>query len=560
MNTERRWWKESVVYQIYPRSFMDSNGDGIGDIKGIISRLDYIQELGATVIWLSPIYQSPNKDNGYDVSDYFKVMREFGTMEDVELLIEEVHKRDMKLMLDLVMNHTSDEHPWFIESRQSKESVYRDFYIWRKGTDGRPPNNWASMFGGSAWEYSEERGEYYLHLFGKHQPDLNWENPRVRRTLYDMIWWWADKGVDGFRMDVINCISKDCSFPSVGTEELADGAKYYENGPKVHHYLQEMNREVLARYDLITVGETGGVTPEDALQYAGTDSMELNMIFHFEHMQLDYGPDSKWDIVPWKLKDLISVMNRWQTELEGRAWNSLYFNNHDQPRIVSRYGNDKKYRVQSAKLFATMLHMMQGTPYIYQGEEIGMTNVEFTTVDEYRDLSTLQFYEEEVKKGRDPSEVLKQIQRRGRDNARTPMQWSGSEQAGFTTGEPWIQVNPNYASINVEAELSDENSILHYYRKLIALRKKHPIIVYGNYEWVPTEGKQLFVYRRQLTSQKLLVILNVSDQMAVFKWSEVWKPSEGSLILGNYAIQADYADAEVIELSPYEARVYGYQL
>ncbi|WP_426449862.1 alpha-glucosidase [Paenibacillus sp. S-38] len=558
---ERKWWKESVVYQVYPRSFMDSNGDGIGDLRGLVERLDYIRELGADVIWLSPIYESPNRDNGYDISDYFRIMKEFGTMEDWELLIEEIHGRGMKLMMDLVINHTSDEHSWFKESRRSKDNPYRHFYIWRPpGSDGGPPNNWASMFCGSAWEYCEETGEYYLHLFSKHQPDLNWDNPKVRRTLYDMIWWWIHKGVDGFRMDVINSISKDPSFPSAGEGELADGKQYYENGPRVHEYLQEMNREVLARFDLMTVGETGGATTEDALRYAGREGKELQMIFQFEHVELDYGKD-KWSIVPWKLKDLIAVLSKWQTELEGRAWNTLYFNNHDQPRSVSRLGDDEEYRVPSAKLLATMIHMMQGTPYIYQGEEIGMTNVRFPSIDDYRDISTLQFYKEQVEeKRRDPREVMEVIYSRGRDNARTPMQWNALEHAGFTSGAPWMKANPNYTSINVEAERSDPNSVFHYYRRLISLRKKHPIVVYGSYELIPTEGEQLFVYRRKLKQQRLLVILNVSDLPAVYRWSEDWQRIEGKLLIGNYPLQEGSESGEAsdeILLRPYEARVYG---
>ncbi|AFH65859.1 alpha-glucosidase [Paenibacillus caseinilyticus] len=561
---ERRWWKESVVYQVYPRSFMDSNGDGIGDLRGLVDRLDYIRELGADVIWLSPIYQSPNKDNGYDISDYFSIMQDFGTMEDWELLVEEIHDRGMKLMMDLVMNHTSDEHPWFVESRRSKDNPYRDFYIWRPpGRDGGPPNNWASMFGGSAWEYCEETGEYYLHLFSKHQPDLNWDNPRVRRTLYDMVWWWINKGVDGFRMDVINSISKDQSFPSAGEGELANGKQYYENGPHVHEYLQEMNREVLSRFDLMTVGETGGATTEDALRYACSEEKELQMIFHFEHVRLDYGED-KWSVVPWKLKDLIDVLSRWQKELEGKAWNSLYFNNHDQPRSVSRFGHDKEFRVPSAKLLATMLHMLQGTPYIYQGEEIGMTNVRFPSIEDYRDISTLQFYKEQVEeKGRDPQDVLEVIYKRGRDNARTPMQWNAAEHAGFTTGTPWIQVHPNYTMVNVEAERSDPNSVFHYYRRLISLRKKHPIVVYGSYELVPTDGEQLFVYRRKLKRQRLVVILNVSDRPAVYHWSEDWSMAEGRLLISNYPPLEGYGSggaAKEMKLRPYEARVYGYGL
>jgi oligo-1,6-glucosidase len=445
MNQRRKaWWKEAVVYQIYPRSFMDSNGDGIGDLQGILSKLDYLKELGIDVIWLSPVYQSPNDDNGYDISDYRAIQKEFGTMEDFDRLLQEAHARGIKIMLDLVVNHTSDEHPWFVESRSSKDNDKRDFYFWRPGKDGKEPNNWLSCFSGSAWEYDATTDEYYLHIFSKKQPDLNWDNPRVRKEVYDMMKWWLDKGIDGFRMDVINFISKVDGLPSVEGDGYQWGGAYFMNGPRIHEYLQEMNREVLSHYDLITVGETPGVTPEQAILYTAEDRKELQMVFQFEHMELDSGPNVKWDLKPWRLHDLKVTMSKWQTALDGKGWNSLYLNNHDQPRMVSRFGDDGKYRVESAKMLATFLHMMQGTPYIYQGEEIGMTNVRFSSIDEYRDIETLNMYREYRERGVPVESIMESIYAKGRDNARTPMQWNDSENAGFTTGKPWIAVNPNY--------------------------------------------------------------------------------------------------------------------
>jgi oligo-1,6-glucosidase len=558
-NLERAWWKEAVVYQIYPRSFYDSNGDGIGDIRGIIAKLDYLKELGVDVVWLSPVYKSPNDDNGYDISDYRDIMDEFGTMEDWEEMLEEMHKRGIKLVMDLVVNHTSDEHPWFIESRKSKDNPYRDYYIWRPGKNGKEPNNWESCFGGSAWEYDETTGEYYLHLFSKKQPDLNWENPKVRREVYDMMKFWLDKGVDGFRMDVINMISKTPGLPDGEPQEgkkYVSGSKYFMNGPRVHEFLQEMNREVLSKYDIMTVGETPGVTPREGILYTDPSRHELNMVFQFEHVDLDSGPGGKWDIRPWSLADLKKTMTKWQKELEGKGWNSLYLNNHDQPRAVSRFGDDGKYRVESAKMLATFLHMMQGTPYIYQGEEIGMTNVRFPSIEDYRDIETLNMYKERVEEyGEDPQEVMEKIYYKGRDNARTPMQWDDSENAGFTTGTPWIQVNPNYKEINVKAALADPNSVFHYYKKLIQLRKQHDIIVYGTYDLILEDDPYIYAYTRTLGNEKIIVITNFSEHTPVFRLPDDITYNTKELLISNYDVD-EAEELKEIRLRPWEARVY----
>jgi oligo-1,6-glucosidase len=562
-NLERAWWKEAVVYQIYPRSFYDSNGDGIGDIRGIIAKLDYLKELGVDVVWLSPVYKSPNDDNGYDISDYREIMDEFGTMEDWEEMLEEMHKRGIKLVMDLVVNHTSDEHPWFIESRKSKDNPYRDYYIWRPGKDGKEPNNWESNFSGSAWEYDETTGEYYLHLFSKKQPDLNWENPKVRREVYDIMKFWLDKGVDGFRMDVINMISKVPELPNGEPKrgkKYASGKRYYMNGPRVHEFLQEMNREVLSKYDIMTVGETPGVTPKEGILYTDPSRHELNMVFQFEHVGLDSGPGGKWDIRPWSLADLKKTMTKWQKELERKGWNSLYLNNHDQPRAVSRFGDDGKYRVESAKMLATFLHMMQGTPYIYQGEEIGMTNVRFPSIEYYRDIETLNMYKERVEEyDEDPQKVMEKIYYKGRDNARTPMQWDDSENAGFTTGTPWISVNPNYKEINVKAALADPNSVFHYYKKLIQLRKQHDVIVYGTYDLILEDDPYIYAYTRTLGNEKLIVITNFSEKTPVFRLPDDITYKTKELLISNYDVD-ETEELKEIRLRPWEARVYKIRL
>lgn len=556
---DKQWWKESVVYQIYPRSFKDSNGDGIGDIRGIISKLDYLKELGIDVVWLSPVYESPNDDNGYDISNYKAIMDEFGTMNDWEEMLKGMHDRGIKLMMDLVVNHTSDEHAWFVESRKSKDNPYRDYYIWRPSKDGKEPNNWDSAFSGSAWQYDEETDEYYLHLFSKKQPDLNWENPTVRQEVYDMMTWWFDKGIDGFRMDVINFISKVDGLPDAPNPEgkqYVSGAEYFMNGPKIHDYLQEMNQKVLSKYDVMTVGEMPGVNVDEAQLYTNPTRNELNMVFQFEHMDLDSGPGGKWDLKPWKLKDLKDTMSKWQKGLEGKGWNSLYWNNHDQPRIVSRMGDDRKYRVESAKMLATCLHMMRGTPYIYQGEELGMTNVHFESIDDYQDIESLNMYKEKVEQdGEDPNRVMEAIYVKGRDNARTPVQWNDSEHAGFTSGTPWIQVNPNYKEINANKAMADENSVFHYYKRLIELRKKHEIIVYGTYDLILEEDENIYAYTRTLNDEMLLVITNFSDQPSVFKCPERISYSSKEWLIGNYEVNKN-EEIKEFTLQPYEARVY----
>jgi oligo-1,6-glucosidase len=554
----KNWWKESVVYQIYPRSFKDSDGDGIGDLRGIIQKLDYLVELGIDVLWLSPVFESPNDDNGYDISDYKGIMKEFGTMEDFDLLLKESHNKKIKIMMDLVINHSSDEHKWFIESIKSKTNEYRDYYIWKDGKDGLPPNNWGACFGGSAWEFEPQTQMYYMHSFSKKQPDLNWENETLRSEIFGMMEWWLDKGIDGFRMDVINMIGKDQNYPDAiasGTNALADPSEFTKNHPIVHDYLKEMNREVLSKYDTITVGETPGVTPAQAIEYVGTDRNELNMVFQFEHMDIGDGPSGKWGTTTFDLSEFKEIMSKWQVELEGKGWNSLYLNNHDQPRMVSRFGNDNEYRIQSAKMLATYLHMLKGTPYIYQGEEIGMTNVKFNSINDYKDIETLNAYKELTESGKKShDEVMDCIYKRGRDNARTPFQWNDSENAGFTDGSPWIKVNPNYDYINVKAQLEDENSILNYYKKLITLRKNKGIIVHGEYTLLLKENKDIYAYTRKLVDETLLVICNFHENSAEFSLPSNIKYKHSELLISNYDTESKSIDK--IKLKPYEARVY----
>lgn len=557
----KQWWKESVVYQIYPRSFQDSNGDGIGDLQGIISRLDYLELLGINVVWLCPVYQSPNDDNGYDISNYQSIMNEFGTLADWEELLAGLHARGMKLIMDLVVNHSSDEHAWFAESRKSPDSPYRDYYIWRAGKDGHEPNNWGSFFSGPAWEYDAQTSEYFLHLFSRKQPDLNWDHPKLRQEIYDMMTWWLDKGIDGFRMDVINLISKVPELPNVvkdqedGEQTYHFGGEYFVNGPRVHEYIQEMNREVLSKYDIMTVGEAIGVTPEEAALYVGEDRNELHMLFHFELMEVDSGPGGKWDVQPWKLADIKSIFSKWQTALHGKGWNSLYLNNHDQPRMLSRFGDDKHYPKESAKMLATLLHTLQGTPYIYQGEEIGMTNVKFDSISDYKDIEILNMYKEYRAAGHAEEEIMNSIHVKGRDNGRTPMQWSPEPQAGFTTGTPWLAVNPNYTEINAEQALADPDSIFHYYKKLIELRKSHDIFVYGDYAILAEEHEQVYAYLRTLGEERLLVMLNFFGRPAAFELPASVIFEEKTLVISNYGVQPE-EDIRSLSLRPYEARVY----
>ncbi|MBY0215561.1 alpha-glucosidase [Paenibacillus illinoisensis] len=535
----KKWWKETVVYQIYPRSFQDSNGDGIGDLKGIVSRLDYLQELGIGAIWLSPVCKSPQDDFGYDISDYQDIDPMFGSLDDMESLIHEAGKRDIRIIMDLVLNHTSDEHPWFQEAKKGKDNPYHDYYVWRDGVEGTPPNDLGSTFGGSAWQWVPEIGQYYLHLFSVKQPDLNWENPKVRQEIYDMINWWIDKGVGGFRLDVIDLIGKE------------PDAKITGNGPNLHKYIRELSKETFQKAEeLLTVGETWGATPEIAKLYSNPDGSEFSMVFQFEHIGLDEQEGKgKWDLKPLDVLELKKVLSKWQTELKGDAWNSLFWNNHDLPRIVSRWGNDEEYRIESAKMLATLLHGMQGTPYIYQGEELGMTNVQYA-IEDYRDIELLNLYKERMGKGYRESSVMESIFAKGRDNARTPMQWDSSDNAGFTSGEPWIKVNPNYTDIHAQDNLNNPESIFHHYRNLIQLRKEHEVIVYGDYELVFPDDPEVFAYTRTLNGTKVLVVCNFKGNMVELSLQEHLAETN-QLLISNYA-----GELPLNELRPYEARMY----
>ena len=552
---EKRWWKESVVYQIYPRSFCDSNGDGIGDLNGITGKLDYLKELGVDVIWLSPVYKSPNDDNGYDISDYQAIMDEFGTMEDFDRMLATAHEKGIKIMMDLVVNHTSDEHKWFIESRKSTDNPYRDYYIWRPAKeDGSLPNNWGSCFSGPAWEYDKTTDMYFLHLFSKKQPDLNWDNPVVRQEVFDMMNWWLKKGVDGFRMDVISLISKEPGLPD--KEPGINGYATFNvsaNGPHVHEYLQEMRQKALNNADTITVGECSGVTLEEAKKYARSDEKELNMVFQFEHMDVDSDEKAgKWTTRKMDLCDLKKILTRWQKGLQDIAWNSLYWENHDQPRSVSRFGNDSdEYREISAKMLATCIHMMQGTPYVYQGEELGMTNCPFNTLDNFRDLESINAFHELTEQGKMTEEdMMAAIGYKGRDNARTPMQWDDSAYAGFSTANPWIMVNPNYTKINAKDQVNREDSVFKYYQKLIKLRHESELIVYGTYDLILDDDKDIYAYIRTLGDEKLIVYCNFSENTREVELPEEF--TNGKVLISNYI------DAKVnhkITLRPYEAIV-----
>lgn len=552
---EKRWWKESVVYQIYPRSFCDSNGDGIGDLNGITGKLDYLKELGIDVIWLSPVYKSPNDDNGYDISDYQAIMDEFGTMEDFDRMLATAHEKGIKIMMDLVVNHTSDEHKWFIESRKSTDNPYRDYYIWRPAKeDGSLPNNWGSCFSGPAWEYDKTTDMYFLHLFSKKQPDLNWDNPAVRQEVFDMMNWWLKKGVDGFRMDVISLISKEPGLPD--KEPGINGYATFNvsaNGPHVHEYLQEMRQKALNNADTITVGECSGVTLEEAKKYARSDEKELNMVFQFEHMDVDSDEKAgKWTTRKMDLRNLKKILTRWQKGLQDIAWNSLYWENHDQPRSVSRFGNDSdEYREISAKMLATCIHMMQGTPYVYQGEELGMTNCPFNTLDNFRDLESINAFHELTEQGKMTEEdMMAAIGYKGRDNARTPMQWDDSAYAGFSTANPWIMVNPNYTKINAKDQVNREDSVFKYYQKLIKLRHESELIVYGTYDLILDDDKDIYAYIRTLGDEKLIVYCNFSENTREVELPEEF--TNGKVLISNYI------DAKVnhkITLRPYEAIV-----
>ncbi len=561
MDHNGHWWQKSVVYQIYPRSFMDSNGDGIGDLQGIIGKLDYLRNLGVDVIWLSPFYASPNADNGYDISDYQKIMEEFGTMEDFDELLKEAHQRNLKIVIDMVVNHSSDEHEWFKKSKAGIDP-YRNYYIWRKGVDGKEPNNWRSNFSGSAWSYSEERQEYYLHLFHKKQPELNWQCAELRNEIYRMMNWWLDKGVDGFRLDVINYIGKNPEFPDgvIGKDGLGDFVPYAVNLPISHDYIKEMNSRVWHnREGILTVGETPFASTDDAVQYSCLDNTELNMVFQFEHMDLDNAEDgSKWSDRRIPLLELKRSFSNWQRKLYGKAWNSLYWCNHDQPRVVSRLGNDtdETWWSKSAKMLATCLHFMQGTPYVYQGEELGMTNYPFSDIRDFRDVESINAYHEYTETLHvDSDKMISYLRNKSRDNARTPMQWDETDEAGFTTGTPWMPVNPNYKRINAAAQIGDEDSVYNYYRKLISLRKEYPIIVNGDFELVGEDDTAVFAYLRHWKDQILWVACNFTDRMQkiVSPSSNHTEYRKWDVICTNYSPSGDAFEKGQIELRPYEA-------
>ncbi|QWU18283.1 alpha-glucosidase [Paenibacillus sophorae] len=538
---QKKWWHKSVIYQIYPRSFYDSNGDGVGDLQGIIQKLDYVKLLGADVIWLSPVYDSPNVDNGYDISDYYSISSEFGTMEDMNKLLLESSKRGIKIIMDLVVNHTSDQHPWFIEAKKSKDNPYRDYYIWRDPVNGKEPNELKSNFGGSAWQFDETTNQYYLHFYSKEQPDLDWENKKMRSSIWDMMNFWINKGIGGFRMDVIDLIGKD------------PDKQIKENGPKLHDYLQEMNRKTFGTKDLLTVGETWGATTEDGKLYSDPKRKELSMIFQFEHIQLDKIPGKqRWDLKKLELNELKQVLSKWQYALNEDGWNSLFWNNHDLPRIVSRWGNDREYRVESAKMLATLLHGMKGTPYIYQGEEIGMTNAAFESIEDYMDIETQNIYKERKAAGFREEDIMESLYMKARDNARTPMQWSNAKNAGFSSGKPWMKLNPNYPSVNVESALYDSDSVFYHYQKLIKIRKQNYTLIYGTYRLLDSEPN-IYAYERILENKKLLIVCNFYEPEATFSYYPE-SHSAVNILISNYSHSS--SDLKNITLRPYEAIIY----
>jgi trehalose-6-phosphate hydrolase len=553
------WWKKSVVYQIYPKSFNDTTGNGVGDLQGIIEKLDYLKTLGVDVVWLTPIYKSPQRDNGYDISDYFAIQEEYGTMEDFDRLLEEAHSRGIKIIMDIVVNHTSTENEWFKQSRQSKDNPYRDFYIWKDPKDGHEPTNWESKFGGNAWEYDETTGQYYLHLFDVTQADLNWENDEVRKKVYDMMTFWFEKGVDGFRLDVINLISKDQSFPDDdGSVPPGDGRKFYTDGPRVHEFMHEMNQNVFSKYDSMTVGEMSSTTIEDCIKYSNPDREELSMTFNFHHLKVDYSNGDKWTVADFDFQALKRILSTWQVEMhKGGGWNALFWCNHDQPRIVSRYGNDGEYLTESAKMLGTTIHMMQGTPYIYQGEEFGMTNPKFNDISEYRDVESINIYNIKKEQGMSNDEIIEILKHKSRDNSRTPVQWDASEHAGFTSGTPWINVASNYKTINAQEALEDKNSVFYHYQKLIRLRKDYDIITYGDYELLHEGHPEIFAYVRSGENEKLLVVNNFYGRETTFEIPADLNISEytSDLLISNYEnSQLDLSKG--IKLRPYESVVY----
>lgn len=543
------WWQKAVVYQIYPKSFNDTTGSGTGDIQGIIQKLDYIQKLGVEVIWLTPVYQSPQNDNGYDISDYYDIEPDYGTMEDFEELLEETHKRGMKLIMDLVINHTSTEHEWFKQASASRENPFRDFYIWKAGDE--QPNNWQSKFGGSAWELDEQTNQYYLHLFDRTQADLNWENEQLREKLFTMMRFWAEKGIDGFRLDVINLISKNQDFPN---DHSGDGRKFYTDGPRIHEYLHEMNQAVFSRYNMMTVGEMSSTTLDNCVLYTRPERHELDMTFQFHHLKVDYANGDKWTKAPFDFIKLKRILSDWQSGMhEGGGWNALFWCNHDQPRVVSRFGDDGTFHNKSAKMLAATLHMMKGTPYIYQGEELGMTNPGIQRIDDYRDVESLNSYTIMQQEGRSKEEALAILQEKSRDNARTPMQWSNGAHAGFTSGEPWITLADNYKTINAENAVQDPNSIFAFYQKLVELRKEYDIITYGDYQLLLADDERIFAFTRNWNDETLLVISNFYSEEATAH-IPLRETREAEVLLSNYADTDQLSDK--ISLRPYESIVY----
>lgn len=551
---KRIWWKEAVAYQIYPRSFMDSNGDGIGDIRGVISKLNYLKKLGIDVIWICPIFSSPNDDNGYDISDYKGIMDEFGTMADFDELLLEVHNRGMRLILDLVINHTSDEHPWFIESRSSKDNPYRNYYIWHPGKeDGSEPNNWESIFGGPAWEYDEKTEEYYMHVFSRKQPDLNWENSKARQDLYDTVNWWLDKGIDGFRIDAISHIKKKPGFPDMPNPKKKKYVESFDghmNQEGIDVFLKELTEETFSKYDIMTVGEANGVKVEEAEEWVGEENGYFNMIFQFEHLGLwNKSSDGGLDLPALK-----KTLSKWQKGLDGNGWNALFLENHDQPRSVSTWGSEDHWE-KSAKALATMYFLMQGTPFIYQGQEIGMTNVQFESIDDYNDVAIKNLYRNEIEEGTSHDEVMEVIWKTGRDNSRTPMQWSSENNGGFSTGTPWIKVNPNYKDINVENAITDENSIYHFYKKLISLRNREETLVYGSYQLIAARHKSVYAYTRSLNREKFVVISNLTGDNTTLPMPVKFQNKKFELCISNYDTD-EMGRLKELMLQPYEARVY----
>ncbi|WHY88753.1 alpha,alpha-phosphotrehalase [Neobacillus novalis] len=550
---QQEWWKKAVVYQIYPKSFNDTTGNGIGDIQGIIKKLDYLKKLGVDVLWLTPIYQSPGRDNGYDISDYYSIHEEYGTMEDFEKLLDEAHKRGLKIIMDIVINHTSTEHEWFKQARSSKDNPYRDFYIWKDDLDGQPPTNWESKFGGSAWEYDEATEQFYLHLFDVSQADLNWENEKVREALYEMMHFWLKKGVDGFRLDVINLISKNQQFP----QDNSDGRKFYTDGPRIHEFLHEMNEQVFSKYDIMTVGEMSSTSIDNCIRYTNPDQEELNMTFSFHHLKVDYPNGDKWTKADFDFQSLKDILSNWQVEMnKGGGWNALFWCNHDQPRAVSRFGDDEKYHKESAKMLATALHMMQGTPYIYQGEEIGMTNPKFESIEDYRDVESLNMFNLMKQNGLDEAEIIEILKQKSRDNSRTPVQWNSSEHAGFTTGTPWIATAANYQNINTEKAVNDPDSIFYHYQKLIQLRKDYDVITDGDFELILDNDDEIFAYVRTSGTEKLLVINHFYANEKVFLLPAHLQLDEydSKVLISNYEDSAPLGQS--IRLRPYESIVY----